>query len=326
MPAWNELLEELERQPDQQKPAWLKQGVEEALKSIGERRGGRHVIVYASAFLQKPAAPPWMLQVTGEEINGFMSTMYGMTWSQNLTLLLHTPGGITNAAESIVAYLCSKFRDIEVVVPTFAMSAGTMMALAANRIVMGRQSQLGPIDPQIPLPEAGRSVSARAIVDQFERAQRDIVGEQGDLTRAHVWAPILAKLGPALLQEAQNALEYGEEMVAGWLAERMFSGDPQAAGRGAAIAKHFNDAGTHKSHGRRIARDEARRHGVIIEDLEDDQRLQDDVLTAYHLVTLLFEKSAFAKVLWADTGRSWMKGLAPVAQPGAQQVAVEAIT
>lgn len=103
MPAWNELLEELERQNEEQKPVWLKQKVDEALKSIGQRRGGRHVIVYASAFLQKkPAAPPWLLQVTSEEINGFMSTMYGMTWTQNLTLVLHTPGGITNAAETIV--------------------------------------------------------------------------------------------------------------------------------------------------------------------------------------------------------------------------------
>lgn len=45
-------------------------------------------------------------------------------------------------------------------------------------------------------------------------------------------------------------------------------------------------------------------HGVIIENLEDDHRLQDDVLTAYHIVTLLFEKTAFTKMLWADTGRS----------------------
>lgn len=65
-------------------------------------------------------------------------------------------------------------------------------------------------------------------------------------------------------------------------------------------------------------------HGVIIENLEDDHRLQDDVLTAYHIVTLLFEKTAFTKMLWADTGRSWMKGLGPVAQPSAQQVAVQA--
>ena len=110
-----------------------------------------------------------------------MSTIYGMTWSKGLTLLLHTPGGVTNAAETIVAYLWSKFLDIEVIVPTYAMSAGTMISLAANRLIMGRQSQLGPIDPQMPM--GGCFVSARAIVDQFERAKADVLSNR-DL--AHV--------------------------------------------------------------------------------------------------------------------------------------------
>jgi len=46
-----------------------------------------------------------------------MSTLYGMQWNKGLCLVLHTPGGVTNAAESIVAYLRSKFTDLEVIVP-----------------------------------------------------------------------------------------------------------------------------------------------------------------------------------------------------------------
>jgi ClpP class serine protease len=153
------------------------------------------VIFYASAFLQKPQAPASIIQITAEDLNAFMSVMYGMKWERGLTLILHTPGGVTNATESIVSYLRSKFDDIEVIVPTFAMSAGTMISLGANRIVMGRQSQLGPIDPQFFLGQT--ALSARAIVDQFEQAKDDI---RKDLTLAHVWAPILQSIGPALLQ------------------------------------------------------------------------------------------------------------------------------
>lgn len=317
MPSWNDLLNELESKANDQKGRWLKESLEEALGAIAQRRGERNVIFYASAFMQKPEVPAWYLQVTPEEINGYMSVMYGMDWDRNLTLILHTPGGLTNAAETIVAYLWSKFADIEVIVPTYAMSAGTMISLSANRIVMGRQSQLGPIDPQIPLPEAGRSVSARAIVDQFERAERDIVGENGNLERAHVWAPILQKLGPGLLQEAQNALQYGEEMVARWLAQRMFAADSNAEGKAQAAAAHFNDAPTHKSHGRRIDRDEARAHDIVVEDLEDDQDLQEHVLTSYHVVTLLFEKTPATKLLWTRQGRAWVKNMASAPQqPG----------
>lgn len=308
MPAWNELLTEAESKSPEEASSWIREQLVAALRSISNLRANRNVLLYASAFLQKPAAPGSMLQITHEEINGFMSVMYGMDWNKGLTLVLHTPGGITNAAETLVAYLWSKFRQIEVIVPTYAMSAGTMISLAADRIVMGRQSQLGPIDPQMPI--AGLFVSARAIVEQFERAKAEITG---DRSLAHVWAPILQSVGPALLQEAQNALDYGETMVEKWMANRMLNGSPEKAKSAAA---HFNDATKHLSHGRRIDRDEARRNHLVVEDLEDDQNLQEAVLTAYHIATVLFEKGPATKLLVSNAGRMWVKNFVP---PGAQR-------
>jgi ClpP class serine protease len=305
MSSWNDLLNELDRnKSDEAKANWLRGRQEQAFQRILAKRAERNIIFYASAFLQKPQANSLSLQLTHEEINGFMSVMFGMDWSKGLTLILHTPGGITNAAESVVAYLNSKFEQIEVIVPTFAMSAGTMISLAAEKIIMGRQSQLGPIDPQIPL--AGRLVSARAIVDQFERAKKEIL-EDRDV--AHVWAPILQTIGPAMLVEAQNALDYGERMVADWLAKRMFNGDSNAAVKAANAAKYFNDASEHKSHGRRIDRQEARTQGINIEDLEADQDLQDAVLTLYHVVTIAFEKSPSCKMIAGSNGRMWVKNV-----------------
>lgn len=308
MPSWNELLTQFTQFPDdQQRSAWLVGSLTQSLQRISTLRADRNVVLYASAFLQKPQAPAQITQITHEDLNGFMAVLHGMDAARNLTLVLHTPGGVTNAAESIVAYLRSKFADIEVIVPALAMSAGTMISLSANRIVMGRQSQLGPIDPQ--LPTAAGFVSARAVVEQFDRAKTEILA---DLTTAHVWAPILPSLGPALLQEAQNALVYGENMVAGWLTAQMFNGRADATTLGTAAARHFNDATTHKSHGRRIDRDEARSHHLVIEDLEPSQDLQDAVLTAYHLVTIAFEQSPAAKMLSNSNGQSWLKNWAPV--------------
>lgn len=303
MAAWTELVAEFDRQPDEQtKKQWLQATLNAALGEISAKRNGRNVLYYSSAFLQKPQIPPYQVQLTYEEINGFMSCMYGMDWNAGLSLLLHTPGGMTNAAETVVQYLHSKFTDIEVIVPAFAMSAGTMISLAANRILMGRQSQLGPIDPQISL--SGRSVSARAVVDQFEKAKTEIGGNQ---MLAHAWAPILQSLGPSLLVEAQNALDYGERMVASWLEKRMFAGMADADVKAKNTAKHFNDATNHKSHGRRINRDEARSNGVQVEDLENDQELQDAVLTAYHLGTILYEQTPAIKFIWSNAGQVWLK-------------------
>jgi len=175
---------------------------------------------------------------------------------------------------------------------------------------MGRQSQLGPIDPQ--MPAGDRFVSARAIVDQFECAKQEILANPA---AGHAWFPILQSVGPALLQEAQNAIAYGEKMVAKWLAAHMFSGNPNPQAQADKTAQFFNDASIHKSHGRRINRDEARQQAVNIIDLESDQDLQDAVLTAYHLSTIVFEKSPAVRVIASHKDRMWVKNLSKSSKP-----------
>lgn len=305
MASWNDLLKQFDALPDDSaRTAWLNATLTTALNDVSTSRGGNNVVLYASAFLQKPGAPGNLIQLTAEDINGFMSVIYGMDFTKGLTLLLHTPGGVTNATETVVDYLRRKFKKIEAIVPTLAMSAGTMIALACDRIVMGKHSQLGPIDPQLHMPSSGRFVSARAIVDQFEKARADIIG---DVITAHAWAPVLQSLGGGLLQEAQNALDYGESMVSDWLETYMFKKRRHKNALATQAAQHFNDANIHKSHGRRIDRDEARAQKIRVEDLEDDQTLQDRVLTAYHLATIVFEKSPTSKFMHSNAGRAWVK-------------------
>lgn len=307
MPPWNKLLDEFQAQgSDQAAIKWLGTSITKCLQEISKLRNDRNVILYASGFLQKSGAPPDRLQITHDDLNAFMTMMYGMNWQAGLTLVLHTPGGVTNAAETIVAYLRSKFTYIEVIVPTYAMSAGTMISLASNAIVMGRQSQLGPIDPQF--VGGQRALSAGGVVAQFERAKAEILANPAT---AHVWYPILQSIGPALLQEAQNALEYGERMVADWLEKYMFAGQLDAHQKAIDIAKHFNAAQNHKSHGRRIDRAEARAQGVIVEDLETSQDLQEHVLTAYHLSTLAFEKGPSTKLFHSNAGKVYVRNFVP---------------
>lgn len=304
MPAWDSLLAQFSLIPDESKAGWAATQLVEYLERVSARRDGRNVLFYASAWLQKPHAPPMHSQITHEDINGFMTTLHGMDFSKGLTLILHTPGGVTNAAETIVAYLRSKFSYIETIVPTYAMSAGTMISLGTNAIIMGRQSQLGPIDPQLPL--GNRFVSAEAIVKQFARAHGEVAADQ---RLAHVWAPIIQHMGPALLTEAQNALTYGQSMVENWLASRMLQGHQNAAAAAAAAAAFFNDTTTHLSHGRRIDRDEARKHDITVKDLEDDADLQDAVLSAYHIMTILFEAGPASKGIVSNKNRQWIKNL-----------------
>jgi hypothetical protein len=302
MPSWPQLLKQFEGLPDdQQRTNWVHGTTIAALAEVGRLRRA-NAILYASAFLQKPQVPAPLLAVAHEDINGLMSVVHGMDRSLPLALILHTPGGSPEAAESIVDYLRSLFDTFEVIVPTFAFSAGTMVALGSDRVIMGRQSQLGPIDPQLVMGPA--SVSAQAVVDQFEMAKSDIMANP---VTVHAWAPILASIGPALLQHARNALTYGETTVAAWLERYMFREREDKADLSKAVARHFNDANLHRSHGRRIDRDDAERVGVATVSLEADQALQDAVLTAYHCATISFEKSPACKFFWSHAGALWVK-------------------
>ena len=66
-----------------------------------------------------------------------------------IDLILHTPGGLVLAAEQIAMALCKHPARVTVFVPHYAMSGGTLIALAADEIVMDPNAVLGPVDPQV---------------------------------------------------------------------------------------------------------------------------------------------------------------------------------
>jgi len=66
-----------------------------------------------------------------------------------IDLILHTPGGLVLAAEQIAYALCRHQARVTVFVPHYAMSGGTLIALAADEIVMDENAVLGPVDPQL---------------------------------------------------------------------------------------------------------------------------------------------------------------------------------
>ena len=144
MPIWSEILGELSKSnpPDFD-------GLRRKYLLQLRKHTGRPVILYASAWLQKEA-PPFVTSIGDEDIHALMEVTNGLRGSR-LDLILHSPGGSSMAAEAIVTYLRSRFNHIRVIVPQLAMSAATMIACAANEILMGKHSFLGPTDPQIVL-------------------------------------------------------------------------------------------------------------------------------------------------------------------------------
>jgi len=188
---------------------------------------GRATIWYASAFLEnKQQLDAGLLNINLQDMQGFMEAMSNVK-ERELDLVLHSPGGSAEAAESIVEYLGTRFDHIRVIVTVAAMSAATMLALSADEIVMGAHSQLGPIDPQftISTPEGPRASPGQAILDQFEMAKQQVKDDSGSIG---AWLPILRSYAPGLLAQCISARELAERYVSDWLSRFMFQGNPTA--------------------------------------------------------------------------------------------------
>ena len=304
MPTWGQILNELKQSHAPRGGGWDYDGVRRKyLKAIHESTG-RAVIIYSTAFLESRPIPPADIQISLQDIPGFMEAASNVEENQ-LDLILHSPGGSAEAAESIVTYLRKRFEHIRIFVPVAAMSAATMVALSSDEIVMGQHSQLGPIDPQfiIQTPEGPRSAPAKAILNQFELAKK----ECKDATNLAAWMPILRGYMPGLLTQCEDSRNLAVRMVSTWLKQYMFADDRDAGTKAAAIADWFADYESFQSHGRRVSPDEAIEKGLKVTWLESNQNLQDAILSAHHAAMHTFSGTPAVKIVENHHGRAWVK-------------------
>jgi len=320
MPTWGQILAEMVNSPSRAANGGPDcDGVRRKYLAHLHDLTGRAAIVYATAFTEPKPTPPAALQVALGDLQGFMEAVSGTT-ERELDLILHSPGGSAEAAESIISYLRQRFGHIRVFVPLAAMSAATMMALGADIIVMGKHSQLGPIDPQftISTPEGPRSAAAKAILNQFERAKRECAADQ---TALAAWLPILRSYSPGLLSQCESSRELAEQMVKGWLEQYMYRGDLDAAAKASAVAAWFANYDNFASHSRAVTLSSAQENGVKVEPLETDQEIQDTVLSIFHATTHTFAQTGAGKIIENHLGRAYitMSETILVSAPGQAQ-------
>ena len=263
----------------------------------------RNIIIYYSGWLQKPELFRQGLAafvLNDADKNGFMATIHKLDRALGLDLVIHTPGGEMAATESIVDYLRSMFgTNIRAFVPQIALSGGTMIALSCKEIYMGKHSSLGPIDPQI------SGIPAHGVIEEFERAKQEI---REDKSTIPVWQPVIAKYPPAFIGECEKAIDWANEMVEQWLISGMFAGYSDAPKKANKIIKDFGDHALTKSHSRHISMERAKNDaGVEIKALEDDQKLQDAVLTVHHACILTLQGTTACKLIENHTGMAYIQ-------------------
>ena len=139
MPTWDELLKKLQQLQQQLAAGPLPVPgtptphdvlLRRYLRKLHEQTG-RAIIMYYSGFQQHPDAPPAALSVSSTDMAGFMEACSN-AGERSLDLFIHSAGGDPDAAEQICGYLRSQFDQIRAIVPVFAMSEATMIALSAN--------------------------------------------------------------------------------------------------------------------------------------------------------------------------------------------------
>ena len=194
-----------------------------------------------------------------------------------VALILNTPGGIVEIVERMVTAIRFVYGEVIAIVPDRAMSAGTILALSADRIMMDHLSCLGPIDPQI--ERDGSLFPALSYLNQFERLNRK--SQQGELTTAEY--ALLNKLDLGELYQFEQARELSIELLINWLSRYKFKDwkvtetskkkvtPKMRKKRAEQIAGLLNDSDRWHSHGRAIdmktLQDEV---GLKIENLENE--------------------------------------------------------
>ena len=268
---------------------------------------GRPTIVYAveiSNTKKISAVGVQSISVDISDMTGFTEVLRDIS-DDNLDIVLQSPGGAAEAAESIVRLVRSRFKSVRFIVPLVAKSAATILAMSGDEIILGTNGELGPTDPQM-IMSNGRVSPAHAILQQFKEARDELKKNRENL---QAWLPILEQLGPSLIAQCNDAISLSETLVKKWLKDYMLKDLGSKSKKPSAIAKYL--ASNHLSHSRAITAEDLRARGVKIKraaaiSAEFSDAL-DDLHTAHQLT---FERTGVFKIFESHSGQSLIQQIA----------------
>lgn len=296
MPTWNEINQEI----DALNAADACDTVRNKYLSALARTIARPVIAYYSGFLQK-RQPDGRFHpecvISDNDMNGLMAVVHGLDRKRGVDLILHTPGGDIEATRAFVEYLYKMFgRNIRAIVPQIAMSAGTMIACAANTISMGKHSCLGPTDPQI------NGLPAMGVLAEVDRAIQEI---KADPLKQIIWQQVFSKYPPAFINNCERSVAGTKTMVKDWLQQGMLSGEDNPEQAAAKAIEQLMDYGGTSGHNHHFLVDKCKAIGLKVVELETDQQHQEAVLSVHHAFMATFSRVQVIKIIQNHQGSTW---------------------
>ena len=177
--------------------------------------------------------------------------------------------------ERLVAVMRTHYKKVSFVIPNFAYSAGTVLALSGDDIYMDYYSVLGPIDPQYPSSE-GRLLPGQGVLQKFNTLSEQINKAKNPKQCRAELAYLIKNFDPAQLFQIEQAIEHGRTLISEWLPQYKFKNwkktktkgkkvtNQMRVKRARKIAEKLGDAERWHSHGR----------GIPMKVLNDDIKLK----------------------------------------------------
>jgi hypothetical protein len=231
---------------------------QERIKQMQEAAGSR-LLCYVADI----SAP-----ITRDDTLGIVELLHNVPRDSNIDFLLHTGGGDIDATEKIVSMLRATVGKgrLRVVVPDFAKSAGTLIALAADKIVMSDSSELGPIDPQFHKKDGDGNVRWHSVLN-YLNAYKTLCDKLRETPDDMPTKILLSKLDPTTVVQFEAISRRARMLAEQHLNRWMFQ---QKKATYTKIAADLMDTSRWPAHGQMIGWEDAKEMELEIEYLVPD--------------------------------------------------------
>jgi len=291
----------------------------ELLKLISEYNKLRdtYLFVYAAA-VGKPIPAVPLEQADFYVIRDLLASKKDL---QKVDMYIETPGGSGETAEEIVRFLRNNFDTVSFAVSGEAKSAGTIIVLSGDEILMTETGSLGPIDAQMKI---GRSVISAYDYIEWVKEKREEAKLQGILNPFD--ATMVAQITPGELGSVFHALKFAEDLVVEWLINYKFKKwtvtetrkipvtEEMKRKRAKEIAKELINHSKWRSHGRSIKIGDLEEIGLKITRIDDDPKLAEIVYRIQTVCRLLFENTTAFKIFATHDNKIFRQAV-PVETP-----------
>jgi len=184
------------------------------MRRLGERRGSNVITLIHRQESIGLFGIPFYRFISIEDSEQVLRAIRMTPKDQPIDLIIHTPGGLVLAAAQIAKALKNHPAKTTVIVPHYAMSGGTLIALAADEIIMDPNAVLGPVDPQLmnyPAPSILNAVKKKdpKDVDDQTLILADIAEKAINQVRQFVYELLKDKMGDEKAKEVARILTEG---------------------------------------------------------------------------------------------------------------------